>query len=152
MSSLTFQVESWFAFKPEAWPLWMQHWEEVARDKTRLKLDPNIELYDAAARSGNLHVVTVRNGSKLVGYHVSIVAPMMHYKSFICSTSDMYWLHPCHRNGWAGIKLFETVRESCALRGVHMLDETTKIAADKGRLFEFLGYTPMERRFTKWIG
>lgn len=146
------QVEPWSDCKEEARSLWPAHYEENGQDKARMKLDPNVALIDRIEQMGNAHIVTVRAGGELVGYHGSVIEPLLHYQSIIAGKSDLFWLRPDMRRGRLAIDLFKEVERSSRARGVDVLYDATKLNADCGRLFEYLGYSPIERRYSKWIG
>ncbi len=149
---ITFQVEDWFEVKAEAAPLWVPHYEEVGQNKEKMILDPDIERLDNLASLGKLHIVTGRKEGELIGYHASIVDTLVHYKGVLAGNSDLYWIRKDCRNGTAPIRLFQEVEKSLKARGVQVLYDATKLYLDHDRLFQHLGYKPIERRYSKWIG
>lgn len=148
---ITFQVENWNDVMQEAKPLWYLHYEEVAQNKDKMKLNPDIERLNLLNDNGMLHIVTARKQGELVGYHASVVETLMHYKDVLAANGDLYWLRKDCR-GVTAIRLFEEVEKTLKLRGIKIIYDITKIYADHGRLFEYLGYKPIERRYSKWIG
>ena len=71
-----------------------KHWEELAVDKV-IPLDMNHEVYTEMESKGMLHIVTARNENKIVGYHIGLIAPHLHYKSAgLMCYEDMYYLLP----------------------------------------------------------
>lgn len=150
---LTFQVEQWPDIWREAKALWDLHFEEVGEGKIRgWDLDPDIGRFDAIHANGALHIVTVRKNAELVGYHASIVERLLHYRQILAGKSDLYWIRSDCRTGRTPLRLFEMVERTLKARGVQMLYDGTKLSHDHGRLFEHLGYQPIERRYSKWIG
>lgn len=149
---ITFQVENWSDVKGEAAPLWIPHYEEVGQNKLKMKLDPDIAKLDHLEAQGKLHIVTARKEGELVGYHASYLETLTHYKNILAGMSDLYWIRKDCRVGRVPIKLFQMVEKTLKARGVQVLYDATKLYLDHDRLFQSLGYKPIERRYSKWIG
>lgn len=149
--TITIQAEPWERAKAEIMAYWWQHWNEIALDKETVKLDPDVRLYDDHAAAGRLHVVTVRKSGELVGYHLTLISPHLHYKSTLCGFVDIYWLRPDCRAGLTGLNLFREVENSLTKRGVRKVYSGTKKHLDAGILFERLGWTEAERLYTKTL-
>jgi hypothetical protein len=149
---IKFQVENWHDVKRQMEWLWPLHWEEVANDKDKIKLDVWLDAYNDLADTGQFHVVTARDGEKIVGYHWSIVRMHLHYKDTLTSYTDVYFLHPDYREGMNGIILFKFVEESLRQRGVQKMYTASKVKLDKSAIFERLGWELAEKVYTKYIG
>lgn len=149
---ITFQVENWSDVKAEAAPLWIPHYEEVGQNKAKMQLDPDLAKLDTFESLGKLHIVTARKEGELVGYHASIIDTLLHYKNVLAGISDLYWIRKDCRVGRVPIKLFQHVEKTLKARGVQVMYDATKLYLDHDKLFQHLGYTPIERRYSKWIG
>lgn len=132
--------------------LWEVHWEEIALDKAKVPLNPDLDTFRLLEEAGLLLIVTARDGEKMVGYHVTIVRPHLHYKHSLTAYADMYFIHPDYRQGMTGVRLFKYLEGVLRERGVDRIYQGTKTHKDMGRLFERLGYKETERLFVKWIG
>ncbi len=150
--AITYQVEAMHQCVDEMSILWDLHWNEIALDKARVPLDPDVTTFALMESLGQLVIVTVRNDAKIIGYHISIVRPHLHYKSSLTAYVDMYFLHPDYRGGMVGVKMFKFVEDALKDRGVERIYSGTKLHKDMGKLFERLGYNETERLFVKWIG
>ena len=150
--SITCQVESIDEVIDEMRPLWDLHWNEIALDKNRVPLNPDVQSFRLMEEMNGLHIATVRDEKKLVGYHVTVLRTHLHYRHSLTAYVDMYFLHPDYRQGMAGIKMFKFVEDQFKKLGVERIYQSTKKHKDLGRLFERLGYKVTERIFTKWIG
>lgn len=150
--TITYQLETVNKFLGDVEDLCELHWSEIALDKDKVPLDPDIATFKMLEDVGQLVIVTVRDDGKLIGYHFSLVRPHLHYKSSLTAYVDMYFLHPDYRGGLAGFKMFKFVEEVLKERGVDRIYSGTKLHKDMGRLFERLGYNETERLFVKWIG
>lgn len=148
---VTFHVEPWSEVYPELEPHWEAHWREVATHQDEIPLSVDWGAYAAFERLGQLHVVTARSAGAVVGYHISFVRPHLHYSTSLTAFTDVYWLHPDFRKGRTGIKLFQHVEQTLRARGVQRMYTGTKLSLDMGRLFERLGWTEIERTFSKVI-
>lgn len=149
---VTYQVEDWFECWEEMSVLWDAHWQEVALDREKIRLAPDFASYERFAQDGSLHVVTAREDGKIIGYHISIVKPHLHYKDSLSAFTDVYFIHPDHRKGMVGVKLFKETEKSLKARGVQKMFTGTKLSLDMGRIFERLGWRETERLYTKYIG
>jgi GNAT superfamily N-acetyltransferase len=150
--SITYQVEKPSVVLPEMVPFFAAHWQEIAMNRDRVPLDVDYDKYLALGEAGRLHVVTVREDGKLVGYHVSFIEPHLHYKSTLFAHTDIYYLDPPKRKGSTGVKLFQFVEQSLKSIGVKVMTTSTKAHADISPIFERLGWTKRETVFTKYIG
>ena len=147
-----FQVEEYEKVIEEIKPYYNSHYEEVAADK-EIELNPSYETYTTLALLGILHVVTVRNNdNNLIGYYIAIVTPHLHYKQSLTAVTDIYYLDPEYRFGRIAIDFFKFIESSLKDRGVQRIYTMTKSFANKGKIFEYLGYTEKERIYTKMIG
>lgn len=150
-AGITYQVERWAFLRREMLPLLVQHWKEIALNHTDVPLDIDHERYDALDESGALHIVTVRKDGELIGYHVAMVSGHLHYKSTLHAITDVYWVHPNHRAGFTGIRLFQHVEREMKALGVRKLFTGTKVHLDMSPLFERLGYRRVEYLYAKLI-
>jgi hypothetical protein len=104
-----------------------------------------------------MHVLTVRDGTRLVGYAFMLVQRHLHYCSTLWAVSDMFWLEPDYRFGWDGVRMFKQVERGMRELGVKVIVLNYKFhfQSDRGRLdrlFHRLGYSPTEIIVSKVIG
>lgn len=151
MSDVTIQVDHFDHFDEAAY-LFEPHWLETELDQDSIPVSVWKEAYQEMWENGVLHIVSVRAGSKVVGYHVSTVQPHIHHADTIMGFTLAFYLAPEYRFSGTGIKLLRFVEKSLAERGVKKFYLTTKKTPDLSRLFEMLGYRPDEVTFSKIIG
>lgn len=149
---LTYQVEPWATFAPEAAPLFEQHWKEIALDQDVIPLRVDAAGYETLDAAGMLHVVTVREAGVLVGYWVGFVKGHLHYRDTLHAHMDVVWLAPAHRKGLAGYRLLQTVERTLRALGVVKIVMGCKLHHDLSRLYARLGYTEIERTWSKVVG
>lgn len=145
---ITFQVENYADAIDEVKVYYPMHYDELASNH-EIQLDPD---YDAYLRINHLiHLVTVRDGSKLVGYHLSFVMPHLHYRKSLTATTDIYFLDPAYRKGRAGLDLLKFMEKSLKDIGVERIYMMTKTNLNRGKILERLGYSEKEHIYTKMI-
>lgn len=150
---ITFSVETLDQCLPEIEPLLQGHFEEVGANRAQLGY-PNMDksTYYAVEARGGLHIVVARSLGAIVGYYVAFVNVHLHYAHSLTALTDVYYIHPDHRKGSVGIKLFKEAERTLKARGVQRIFSGTKKSKDMSKLFEFLGWTHNENLFVKWIG
>jgi GNAT superfamily N-acetyltransferase len=149
---ITYQVERWAEFVEDLSTLWDAHWEEVALDKDKIKLDPHVAEYERLDETGQLHIVSMRDDGWLVGYSMFIVRPHLHYVQSLSAFNDVYYVKPEYRGKLATFRFFQYQEATLKERGVERMFTGTKMHLDNGRFFERLGWTETERLYTKYIG
>jgi GNAT superfamily N-acetyltransferase len=133
----------------EARPLLVDHWENIALNKDTISLNPLWNIYEKLEETGNLKIITARQDEKLVGYAAYVISPSLHYSSEIIADADVFWLDPNHRKGMAGMRLFKHAEKVLKSYGVTRILNKVKIHFDVGKVFERMGYDPIERVYSK---
>jgi GNAT superfamily N-acetyltransferase len=133
-------------------PLLEEHWEEIALNKDKIKLNPDWDAYHSLEEANALKIFTAREEGRLVGYFVVIVRPHLHYKDHLFATNDVIYLHPSHRKGRTGIKLVQFAEKCLREDGVSVLIINTKIHRPFDLLMRFLKFNFVERVYSKYIG
>src|SRR5512135_1312979 len=137
---IRYGVESYRSIEPELQALYPEHWREIALDHEAIKLDPDYDRYRQMADANVLMIVTARDGDTLVGYHVSMIYPHLHYRQSLTCFTDIFYLRPAYRVGMVGYKMLKYFREQAKARGVQKIYMGTKIAHDIGPLLKRLGF------------
>lgn len=150
---LTYDREFYIDIDAELRPLLVRHWNEIALDKAAVPLDVDEARYRILDEGGNLVIITARDGVRLVGYVVAILSSHLHYASTLFGAIDVFWLDPAYRAGVNGIRLFTELELELKRRGVRKMIGQTKLGAgrDVSRLFEYLGWKPIETVFSKVV-
>ena len=133
----------------EAGPLLVDHWENIALNKDTIALDPLWDTYRKLEETGNLKIITARQEKKLVGYAAYVISPSLHYSDQIIADADVFWLDPDYRKGMAGMRLFKHAEKVLKSYGVTRVLNKVKIHFDVGKVFERMGYDPIERVYSK---
>lgn len=143
-----FAVEDYLECEPELQELYPEHWKEIGLDHDVILLDPDYERYRAMAKAGVIHLVTARYDDALIGYHIAMIHPHLHYKSSITAFTDIFYLAPAYRVGMVGYRMLKFMRDSVKDRGVQKIYMGTKLTHDIGPLLDRLGFKAIERIYS----
>lgn len=128
------------------------HWDELALNKDKIKINPDWDTYYALQEQGKLDIFTARDKGVLVGYFVVLVSTHMHYKDHLFAKNDLIYLAPSHRKGFTGVKLIKFAESMLKEDGVSVLVINTKNHKPFHKLMEFLGFISEDTEYTKYIG
>ncbi len=151
---ITAQVEPYATCLPELVAIYPSHWEELAldRDKPEAALDPMWEVYAQRDAEGQLLLVTLRETGTLVGYYLGFKAPGLHYRRCLTYHMDICYVIPGVRGRFGGKRLLRKVITECKRLGVKRIFCGEKLHAPSGRLYEAMGFVPVEKTYSLWIG
>lgn len=151
---LSAQVEDYLEALPELLQVYPQHWEELAldREQPEARLDPDYDRYERLYASGELLLVTLRDRGELAGYFIGVISPGLHYKSCLTCLLDIFYVLPKFRGRHGGVRLFRAVKRELERRGVNRWFVGSKIHRDASRLFQVLGFKPVETYYSMWLG
>lgn len=135
--SVVFGSERVATVWPEIYPLFMEHWHEIAHYKD-IPLDPDVELYHRMDSMGMMRVFTAREEGKLVGYSVYFVRSNPHYKSSIQANQDVLFIQKDKRG--FGRDFIKWCDEQLKNEGVQIVHHHVKKAHDFGPMLKRMGY------------
>jgi GNAT superfamily N-acetyltransferase len=152
MSALiTFHVERWSQYYPDCLDLWAEHYDEIAADKVRQAMSPDVKFYEVCDNAGVLSILTARHKGKMIGYFISVLRRHTHYDTY-CAFEDAYFMSREYRKGFAGVRLIKEAEKVLKRRGVQKIFVMTKGFKNLGAIFERLGYGLTDLTYAKWIG
>lgn len=128
------------------------HWDMIALNKEKIKLNPDWDRYASLEGAGHLRIFTVRDEGTLVGYFVVIVGPSLHYKDHLFAENDVLFLHPEWRKGLAGVRLIKFAESHLRSDGVSVLHINTKGHASFSPVLDRIGYREIEKNYAKYLG
>ena len=129
-----------------------EHWEEVALNKDKIKVNPDWSAYYTLEEQGKLKIFTARYEGILIGYFVVFVSPHIHYKDHLFANNDLIYLSPKYRKGFTSVKLIKFAEKCLKDDGVSVLVINTKNHKPFHKLMKFLGFSPSETLYSKYIG
>lgn len=135
---LVFAWEPYVDIAKEVFPLWRQHYREIALDQDICPLAPDTEWYLTVDSRSILHVLTARSNGHLVGYIFNIVGPHNHYSETLFAHTEMFWLHPDFRKGWQPVKMFVENLRGLKARGAALATINFKLSYKNGRVGQLL--------------
>ena len=127
------------------------HYKEIALNQSKVKLNPDWDVYRALENEGKLKIFTARDNDTLVGYFVVVVGVNMHYKDHTFACNDIIYLHKDYRKGFAGIKLIKFAKKCLTEDGVSVLTINTKVHQPFDRVLERLGFNLIERVYSSYL-
>lgn len=146
---IVYRQESLATCKEDALPLLEKHWEEIALNKDKIKLNPDWDAYSDLEDADVLRVFTARDGDKLVGYFVTFVKEHIHYKDHLFAYNDILFLSANYRKGFVGPKLMKFAEKCLKEDGVAVLVVNTKLHKPFDMLLKWLGYKHIENLYSK---
>ncbi len=149
---MQFSIEKVADFKHEIQPLLEMHWEQIALNKDKIKLNPDWDNYITLNENGLLVAYIARDEGKLIGYFIVVVSPSMHYKDHKFAVCDIIFVNPKYRKGMTGYKLIKYAEDNLKEMGVSCIHINTKIHAPFDKLLEKMQYNCIERLYSKYIG
>nr|BAR35097.1 N-acetyltransferase GCN5 [uncultured Mediterranean phage uvMED] len=152
MIKMQYAEESYNKVKDDIKPLLEKHWEQIAINKETIKLNPDWDEYQRLYFAGNLKIFTARDNEELVGYFITVVARNLHYKDHLFAQNDVLYVKPDKRAGMTGFKLIKYAEIELKKMGVSVIHINTKVHAPFDSLMERMGYSLIERLYSKYIG
>lgn len=146
--AITYQLEAFTSIKKEIQPLIVQHYEEIALNKEKIKLNPDWKEYARLDAVGALRCFTARNDEELIGYFVVIVSKSLHYSDHLFAHNDVIFLNKKARQGTTGFKLLKFATEQIKDEGVSLMIVNTKIHQPFDVLLDRLEYNHTENLYT----
>jgi|TARA_R110000868_G_scaffold169111_2_gene403999 hypothetical protein len=129
-----------------------EHWEEIALNKIKIRLNPDWDAYESLEQQGKLKIFTARDEETLVGYFVVLMGVNLHYKDHIFAANDVIYLSAKHRKGLTGVKLIKFAETCLKQDGVSVLSINTKVHRPFDKIMDYLGFNLIERVYSKYIG
>jgi len=148
---MLFAHENLSSVQEDIKPLLIKHWELVALNQGKIKLNPNWEEYARLDAAGKLRIFTARNKEELVGYCVLIIGHSIHYRDHIFANNDVTFVLPEHRSGATGYHLIKFAEDYCIDNNVSLLNINTKVHIPFDKLLLGMGFDLIERIYSKYL-
>lgn len=150
--TIKYQQEFLSTCRRSAEDLIKEHWQEIAVNKDKIKLNPDWDAYEELEAAGKLKIFTARDNGKLVGYFVVFINRHIHYKDHIYACNDILFLKEEYRKGMTGVKLIKFAEKYLKDDGVSVFVVNTKVHKPFDPIMDRLGFNLVERVYSKYIG
>ena len=153
LSPVTYQTEPWESFMADAKSLFDEHYAEVG-SIDGLPFDPNYEIGERLDHLNSLQIMTVRAGSKMIGYMLFIIEPSLESSDVMCAAQNATFVMKGFR-GPIGRRLYDESFRALRRRGVDrlILRAGSRGAGPKqAELFKRLGAKEDARLFSLNLG
>lgn len=150
---VTFQVEPVEYCWGELEPMAKAHWASTASYRRHEPFSPDRTRYERYNEMGFFHLVTAREGARLVGYFGLYLAPSMH-SQLLTATEDTFYIHPEYRQGRLAVRMLKYVESYCRILGVHELlfsCEIDNVSGIDKLLTRLLDFTPVIVQYSKQL-
>lgn len=121
------------------------HYQEVAIDKSLMRLDPDYDTYRLLDDAGRLTIVTVRDSGDLIGYFIVLIHPHLHYKNMTVANSDIFYIKNEYRGTGVSYRMFKYVIDLVERKGADCFYASYKTAHEHEKFFKKLGFFEVER-------
>jgi GNAT superfamily N-acetyltransferase len=127
------------------------HYQELATDKERMKLDMHVDGYAQLFRTGGLFCLGVYDHGELVGYSVNFLSPAMHYRQLMVAQNDLLLISKPYRIGRIGLKLMDATEAEAKARGAGMMLWHAKEGTNLDKLLRRKGYRVQDIVYSKGL-
>jgi hypothetical protein len=147
---------------PEIKPILHEHWEELARNRDTIKLNPNFDKYLKLESIGAYRAYVVRSyNDEIAGYAGYLINDHIHYSGHTWALSDLFFVRTKFRRGrkffcgrritkGAGTVLFDAIEADLSSIGVSVMHTTFKLANPAaGKMLSKRGHSPIEMGYAK---
>ncbi len=101
--------------------MFVEHWDEVAKNKHIMVLKPDVERYLKLQELGNLFTLMAYVDDKIVGYSCNILHNHLHYSDLKCMSNDVLFIAKEYRNTPLGLRLIKKTEEEAKKMGVQLM-------------------------------
>lgn len=101
--------------------MFVDHWEEVAKNKHLMVLKPDEKKYLQLQSSGNLLTLIAYAGEDIVGYSCNILSPHLHYSDLMCMYNDVLFIAKEYRASPLGLRIIKRTEEESKNMGAKLM-------------------------------
>lgn len=101
--------------------LFADHWDEVAKNKHVMVLNPDWTAYKLLESQHKLLVLAAFIDGKLVGYSANIINRHLHYFDLVICNNDILFVHKDHRSSPVGLRLIRETEKMAKQAGAQMM-------------------------------
>lgn len=131
--------------------LFTRHYDEIAKNKSVMILNPDEEKYLAIEKNNKLLCLAAFDGDSIVGYSISIIDNHLHYMDLVVCMNDVLFVDPVYRKSRCGILLIKNTEQFASDMGAKMLLWHAKSNTALDHLMPKIGYAVQEIIYSKVI-
>ena len=129
--------------------LLVEHWQESAKNKTLMVLNPDVEKYAELEKQGALLSLFAYADGELVGYSLNFLQPHIHYADLLCSYNDVLFIKKGYRESPLGLKLIRKTEEASQKCGAELMLWHAKEGTTLDKLLPRMGCRVQEIMYCK---
>ncbi len=126
-----------------------EHWDEIARNKHIMILNPDNERYGKLEDAGLLLSLGAFDNESLVGYSINFITTNLHYKELTYLDNDVLFLSKKYRVGRNGIRLIKETEKKAKEHGARMCLWHAKKNTTLEKILPKMGYNIQDIIFSK---
>lgn len=125
------------------------HYQELAKNKRLMVLNPDVERYKALEENNLLFTLLAYLDDEIVGYSVNFIMNNLHYRDLVYAQNDLLFLDAAHRQGGLGLRLIRETEKVAKEKGAQMIIWHAKEKTALELLMPRLGYGIQDIMFSK---
>ena len=153
---ISYQIERWSTFYPDAAPLFQAEHDELGTHRDRMAFDPDLDRISSLDCAGVLLIATARDDGELIGYSLFMITPSLEYRTLLCAQQSVWFVRSDYRwSGRVGDKVFDFAIAEMKRRGVQCIHTHHRVRDGGERLaikMKRRRAEPLEASYTIWIG
>lgn len=149
---ITLQVEKLESCLEEMKPLLLEHYKEVHAFPDKIPFNPDYSKYEQLEQNDMLHIATVRDKGRLIGYCVSMLVTNLHYSDHVYAINDVVYLDKDYRGSNVAYDMIKFAESCYKALGVSVMTIHMKTKLPFVRLCEAIGMERLEYLYGKYIG
>lgn len=140
-------------FLHEAEDILYRHWQELALNKDKIYLKPDVQRYVGLQKNNILHNIVVYKDNKIVGYSITLITPSLHYSDNIFAQVDVIYVDQAYRHSTIGARLLIETERQAKDNGAHVVLHHAKPYVPMIiKPLEKLNYQLYELMYGKYVG
>lgn len=140
-------------FLEEAKDILYMHWDELALNKDKIYLKPDVNKYVVMQQSNLLYNIVVYKDETIVGYSIIFISSHMHYQDNKYANVDVVYVHPEYRHSTIGARLLVATEQLAKDNGASVILHHAKPYVPMIiKPLEKLNYQLYELMYGKYIG
>ena len=140
-------------FLEQAKDVLYMHWEELALNKDKVYLNPDMNKYVLLQQAGTLFNIVVYKDDVVVGYSIIFLSAHIHYQDHKYANVDIVYVHPEYRHSTIGARLLIATEELAKDNGASVILHHAKPYVPMIiKPLEKLNYQLYELMYGKYIG